>query len=301
MPCMIFISGYFAKKYLRGPDGINVQRLFSYIVIFLTAQAASTCFELFVLKSDIPVSIFFPRSALWFLQCLIGWLILLPVVDKFKPKHILLGGFLFALALGYDSQVGNLASLSRLFVHFPFFMAGYYCTPTLINKLFTKKVRIFALLFTLLSVFIFFIFRDKVPVGLIGCNISYGSTKYVKELAVPLRFLARVIFYFFAAGLIVSFLALTPRCKTFYTRFGSRTLQVYILHRFLYLAYLKYDWDKYFVDSFWGRVSMIFIALALTFVLSTKPFFILFDLLQKLRIPKFVMKSKSAKIEGNPI
>lgn len=301
MPCMIFISGYFAKKYLRGPDGINVQRLFTYIVIFFAAQAAVTCFELFVLKNEVAVSFFSARSSLWFLQCLIGWLILLPVVDKFKPKYIMLGGFLFALAIGYDTKAGDLVSLSRMFVHFPFFMAGYYCTPALIEKLYTKKARIFAVLFTLFSVGIFFIFREKVPVSLITCNRSYGSIDYVKELAVPLRFLARVIFYFFASGLIISFLALTPRCKTFYTRFGARTLQVYILHRFLYLAYLEYDWDKYFVDTFRGRVSMIFIALALTFVLSTKPFALAFDLLQKFKIPKFLLKLKPAKPEGVPV
>ncbi|MEI6578983.1 MAG: acyltransferase family protein [Eubacteriales bacterium] len=291
MPCFIFVSGFFAKRYLSGPNGINVQRLFSYIVLYLAAQIAVTLFEKFVLNADIAISIFQARTSLWFLQCLVGWFILLPIVDKFNPKYVMIGAILFGLIIGYDSKVGNLAALSRLFVHFPFFMAGYYFTEINMKKLFTKKARILSVSFIAASIALCFIFLKYIQPALITCNNSYSVIPMIKDLPVYLRFIGRAVFYFFAAGLGLSFLALTPRFKTFYTRFGGRTLQVYILHRFIFLAYIQYDWWKPF-NTFYGRIGMIFIVLALTLVLSLRIFEIPFEALQNIKIPKFMFKQK---------
>jgi len=295
MPCLIFISGYFAKSYISQANGIKVQRPFTYIILYLAAQATVTLFEIVVLKNDIAISIFQARSSLWFLQCLIGWYIILPVLDKFNPLYVLIGAFLFGLVIGYDSKVGDLASLSRMFVHLPFFMAGYYCTEDNIRKLFSTKVRLAGIAFILLSAVLCFVFIDHIETAVITCNRSYGSIDSIFDLPVFARWIARAIFYFFAAGLVISFISLTPRCKTIYTKLGARTLQVYILHRFLYLAYTEYGWWKPFEPTFWGRFSIGLIALAVTFILSLKIFAIPFDALQSIRIPKFLLKPAAAK------
>lgn len=289
MPCLIFISGFFAKNYLTGSSGIKVQRPFTYIILYLAAQFAVTLFEIVVLKRDVAWSLFQARSSLWFLQCLIGWYILLPVLDKFKPSYVLAGSFFFGLLIGYDSKVADLASLSRMFVHLPFFMAGYYCTEERISKLFTLRRRLIAALFIVVTAILCFVFVDHIQTAIITCNRSYGSIRAIFAMPVYTRWTARALFYLVAAGLSVSFLALTPRCKTFYTRFGSRTLQVYILHRFLYLAYLQYGWWKPF-DTFWGRIAIGAIALALTLLLSLKVFAIPFEALQNIKIPKALLK-----------
>lgn len=291
MPCFIFVSGFFAKRYLKGPNGINVQRLFSYILLYLAAQAAVTLFERLILNVDFTISIFQARTSLWFLQCLVGWFILLPIVDKFNPKYVMIGSVLFGLIIGYDSNVGNLAALSRLFVHFPFFMAGYYFTELDMKKLFTKKARISAVCFFAVSIVICFVLLKYIQPELITCNNAYSKIPMIKDLPIYIRFIGRALFYFFAAGLGLSFLALTPRFKTFYTRFGGRTLQVYILHRFIFLAYIQYDWWKPF-NTFYGRIGMIFIALALTLFLSLRIFEIPFEALQNIKIPKFMLKQK---------
>jgi fucose 4-O-acetylase-like acetyltransferase len=295
MPCMIFISGFFAKNYIHGVNGIKVQRPFTYIILYLVAQFAVTMFEILVLKNDIALSIFQARSSLWFLQCLIGWYVILPLLDKFGPKYVMAGAFLFGLIIGYDSKVGDLASLSRMFVHLPFFMAGYYCTEKNITKLFCRKIRIAGIIFILLTAVLCFVFIDKIETAVITCNRSYGSIDSVFALPVYTRWIVRAVFYFFAAGLILSFLSLTPRCKTIYTKFGSRTLQVYILHRFLYLSYSQYGWWKPLEATFWTRASVALIALALTFILSLKVFEIPFDALQKIKIPKFILKPAETK------
>jgi len=291
MPCFIFISGFFAKRYLKGPNGINVQRLFSYVILYLSAQIAVTLFEKIVLHANFSISIFQARSSLWYLQCLIGWFILLPIIDKFNPKYVLAGAVLFGLIIGYDSKVGDLASLSRMFVHFPFFMAGYYFTEINMKKLFTKKARISAAFFIAATVGLCYVFLKYIQPDLITCNIAYSSIAGIKNLPIYIRFAGRLIFYFFAAGLGLSFLALTPRIKTFYTRFGARSLQVYILHRFIFLAYSQYEWFKPF-DTFWGRIAIIFISLAVTFILSLKIFSIPFEALQNIKIPKFAVKKQ---------
>jgi len=289
MPCLIFISGFFAKNYISA-KGLKIQRPFTYFVLYAVSQAAFTLYEIFILKNDVVVSIFQARQALWFLQCLVGWYILLPLIDKFNPKYVIIGAFVFGLIIGYDSKVGDLAALSRMFVHLPFFIAGYYCTEETIRKLFNWKVRLAGVVIIIFTFIICYIFIKEIDTKIITCNMPYSRTNLASVLPIYIWWFARAMFYLFAVGLIVSFLSLTPRCKTFYTKFGSRTLQVYILHKFLHYASEEFGWWKALEPTFFGRLSIVLIALVVTFILSLRVFEFPFEALQKIKIPKLLLK-----------
>ncbi len=305
MPCLIFISGFFAKSYI-GKDGtIKVQRLFTYIVYYVASQLAVGAFEVFVLDYDIAKSMLSPRSSLWFLVCLIWWYILLPIVDKVAPRYMLPIAFAVGLLCGYDEKISNFMAISRVIVHFPFFLSGYYVSSGKMNELMTKKAKLWSLPVLVLSICslvgIMFLFSDNGPLdfsinSFITCDKSYFKIFEDTGINPILWALPRVWFYLCAFGLGFAFLVWVPKGKNIFTKFGARTMAVYILHRFLYLAYLEYDWADFAWipwDNIWAlRLLMIPFAFVITIVFSLYPCYWPFEMLGKIKITKLLRKQK---------
>ena len=242
MPAFIFISGFFAKSYVSSDRTIKVQRTSTYIILFLAAQVAVSLFERFVLGDEFRFSIMNARSSLWFLQCLIIWHLVLPYVARFKPLVVIPVAILIALYVGYEKQCTNFMALSRVFVHFPFFMCGYFCTQEMIDKLFRWKVRIPLLICGAALVTMYAVFPKTGIGNLLTSNYPYENIIGIQDLAFPLYWTARLAFYLAAFIFGAAFLSIVPRGKVVYTSLGAQSLSVYILHRFVYLAELHYQW-----------------------------------------------------------
>lgn len=292
MPCLIFISGFFAKRYIQPGGGLKVQRTFSYFMLYIFSQIAISVFEVLVLDKSISPSLLSARSSLWFLQCLGVWYLILPFFEKFRPEVLLTASIIIGLIIGYDQSAFNILAISRVFVHFPFFMAGYFCTPELITKLFNKKVRIAAVVTLVVCAVFFCFFNNCFFDGIITCNYPYAKVNGLQDFPYALRWVFRLSFYLFAFILSAAFLAVVPRKKNIFTRFGSRTLAVYILHRFLYLCWTELGWWEYFKDMKYVAVINILISVAVTLILSLKPFSYPFDLIQKISINRLLDKKK---------
>ena len=284
MPALIFISGFLAKRYISKSREIKVQRVATYAILYLAGQVCYYAYRKFVLGQNAAPSLMNPGPALWFLQCLIAWYVMLPVLNYFKPKHVMIVSILFGLFIGYENSAAGFLSLSRVFVHLPFFMAGYYIKQEHIDKLRNWKFRmagggVFAAVAAISAIFPWTVLGN-----LMTCNTPYAKisalAKYVPQ---ALQWTSRVWFYGVAAALIVSFLALVPRGKAIFTKLGQETLSVYILHIFLYLANRHYKWYLLFASP-WGIAALCAIALALTIIFSLKPFTLPFHWLQKIKV-----------------
>lgn len=286
MPAFIFISGYFAKSYISKDRRVKVQKLVTYIMYYLFAQLTVSLFEYFVLGyKEMAKSVFSPRSSLWYLMCLIWWFALLPYITRLKAPVVIAGAFLFGLLVGYDTDVGNFLSLCRAVCHFPFFIVGYYFEKDWLFKFRNIYTQLASVAVLVAATIWTFYNLDIIPSRIITSNYNYEKCNLKTFVNFP--FMNRLIYYIIAFILVFAVLMLIPRGKAFYTRFGSRTLQVYILHRFLYLADLEYEWWNH--DIFMGRkgaVLMTLIAVAVTFILSLKPFEIPFKLIGKINFKK---------------
>ena len=285
MSCFIFISGYFAKSYISKDGNIKYQRLFTYIMYYIFAQVAMTIFEYFVLGyKDIDISVFIPRPALWYLMCMILWFTILPYVSKLKIPIVIIGAFVIGLLVGYDSKAGGFLSICRAVTHFPFFITGYYFKKDWLFKFRNKWTQLLSVT-VILSFLVFAFFKyDIIATRILECSYNYNGSKLKIFTELPVMWINRLIFYIIAAILCAAFLNLVPRTKMFFTRFGSRTLQVYILHRFLYFCETEYEWFKLpFFDNY-GVYKMMAIAVIITFVLSLKPFEYPFKWIAKIKI-----------------
>ena len=297
MPLMIFISGFFAKRYLGNNGDIKVQRAFSYFMLYLFSQLFVSLFEKFVLSNNsVGFSIISARSSLWFLMCLGIWYLVLPFFSKFKAGVVIIAGIIIGLIIGYDTKVGHELSLSRVFVHFPFFMAGYFCTPKLIEKLNNVYIRFISIPVFAICVSVIVLLDEYYPGRIITCSNSYENVMPVVEMQYGLVWLSRLLFYVLAFVTGASFFAIVPRIKVFFTKWGSRTLAVYILHRFLYLCWIDKNlaWWKVFNEMEYGLPIVFGIAIAVTVILSLKPFSLPFTAIQKISV-KHLLKRKEEK------
>jgi len=284
MPAMIFISGFFAKRYISKSREIKVQRVVTYVILYFTMQVCFFLFQRFVLGDNVSSSMLYARPALWFLQCLTGWHVLLPVLDYFKPKHVLIVGVLAGLLIGYENNVNHYLSISRLFAHLPFFMAGYYIKQEHINKLRAKKgVKWISLAVFAAVAAVSAVWPKTIIATLIGCKTPYAKIPLVRDMPQALQWSARLGFYVVAAAMVFAFLMLVPRGKAIFTNLGKETLSVYILHVFFYMLNRHFKWYRFF-DSPGGIALLCLIALAMTVVLSLKPFTLPFHWLQNIKI-----------------
>ncbi|WP_295155888.1 acyltransferase family protein [uncultured Ruminococcus sp.] len=292
MPCMIFITGYFGKSYIKNGT-VKTQRFVTYMVYYLAAQIAVTLFEYFVLKDyKIGKSFFFPRSSLWYLMCMLWWFGLMPYYYKIKPKLLLTFAFLAAFACGYDNKAGDFLSVLRVVNHFPVFLAGYYFKKEWLFKFRNKITQACAaVIMAGMAVWTYFNL-DRIPNKIITSNFSYADSDLVSMTSTPTAFLHRVCFYLAAFVLCACFLLLVPRGKAVFTKMGSRTLQVYILHRFLYLAETAFLWYEPFEGSLKGALEMAAIGFAVTIILAQKPFEYPFMLLGKITLKPFEINSE---------
>ena len=283
MPALIFISGFFAKRYISKSREIKVQRVVTYVILYLAAQISFSVFQKFVLGVNLTPSLLGQRAALWFLQCLIAWYIMLPTLDYFKPKHVMIACVLFGLLIGYERGAAHFMSISRIFVHLPFFMAGYYIKQEHIDRLRGWKFRVAGISVFAAVAVVSFVWPKTVIDMIIGGKTPYAKIPALADVPHLLQWSARLGFYGIAAAMIVSFLALVPRGRAIFTKLGQETLSVYILHIFLYLANRQYKWYLLFASP--GKfVGLCFIALAITVLFSIKPFTLPFHWLQKIKV-----------------
>ena len=296
MPCLIFISGYFAKSYIKN-GVIRTQRLITYVVYYLAAQLTVSLFEYYVLgySETMARSVFAPRSSLWYLMCLIWWFAFMPYIYKLKPSFIIPASIVVACLIGYDTKAGDFLSVTRMVNHFPFFIVGYYFKKEWIFKVRKLPIQIAAAVVGCgITVLAYFNLGD-IAERIITSNFNYYNAELRVLTDEPVMFVHRLLFYFFAGLLCVCFMLLVPRGKAIYTRFGSRTLQVYILHRFLYLADLEFGWYEPFLGSRMGVLEMSLIAVAITIILSLKPFEYPFKWLSKISLKPFERSDENVK------
>lgn len=305
MPCMILLSGYFAKSYIK--DGyIKTQRLVTYFVYYLSAQIVISIFEYFVLdyKDSIAISLIHPRESLWYLMCLCMWFAILPYIYKIRPQIIIPFSILLGLLIGYDDKIGNTMSIARALNFFPFFIIGYHFKIEWLYRFRNIRTQLVAAVVIITVGVLTYFNVNIVSARFIMGNYNYNNSRLNRcqpQLLIftdeRLWFVNRLIYYALALLLCACFMLLVPRGKAFFTKFGSRTLQVYILQCFVILLSKEYKWWEIFnVDK--GFYVLAAIAVAATFILSLKIFEYPFKWLGKISIKKLEnRKLPEAKID----
>ena len=281
MPAFCFIVGYFSKK-IR-PSQIGA--LFFQYMLFQTLYILFTVFVLGNENTHMQYTT--PYWLLWFSLAPIIWKLSSPIFANIKPSAAIILSSVFALAAGFDNTIGYNASLSRIIVFFPFFLAGYYFTEKHAECLnhTAAKIKLFLIPSSLLVFIISFIvlyFQTNLKNNYFYHAASYSST--------GTNIFIRAIIMMWGAVLTFCFFALVPKRKLFITQMGSRTIQAYLLHGFAIRLLQKYNVASY-ASLAPQKLLFFFAVLCFTVLLLTKPIQLIFAPLSD--PAKFIIKIKN--------
>lgn len=273
MPLFIFVSGLFSKKTV---NEFRIDKIFGYMVVYLFLKLILALYG-FVTSGEFKITLFVDGGLPWFMLAMFAFPIITYLVRKVKFPVVLIVSIIVSLAVGYFRAVGNVFSISRIIVYFPFFYAGYAADPRMLkfvcDKRWVKAVSVGVLV--VLAV-VCFGFVDEIVFlrPLLTGKHSYYMVEEHFEYAFALRLLCYVV----SAVACFCVMALIPN----HTKLpalrvlGSRTLSVYVYHYIL--LYILFD-HLHFKEAlaqilpWWALLVMIPLSFAITVLLSLNIFY----------------------------
>lgn len=230
MPLFIFISGYFSKKVLNSKNGFNFSRVLNMFLLCFLSLFIVRILDVIVLNEPFNYDFLSFSSASWYLYSLAIWNLSIIIISKFKSKYVLIFSIILSLYVGYIVSVKDLFIASRVITFYPFFLLGYYISKENLDKLINKKYFIPSLIIVIL-LFAFFYFFPEFSFlrRLFTGRNSYRSI--LKDFYLYGAIL-RLLYYLTVPVIMIAIINIVPKCKTFFTNYGARTLQIYILQMF---------------------------------------------------------------------
>lgn len=282
MPAFILLSGFFAKGFNK--KGYIKKLSTKLILPYLSFQILYSIYYYFLFdQSKLEFAALDPNWSLWFLLSLFFWNLMLFIFTKLKPSAGILLAIGIALLIGYIDTISTYLSLSRTFVFFPFFLIGYHLQKEHFQKLTTIKSKFYAL-FSFGAIFIWFnYFPDIDSQWLLGSK-PYSEIETVSFLSM----FKRLGFFVVNSFMIMSFMALVPKGRYFFTRWGTQTLYVYLLHGFFVRTFRFTSISEYFTTAE-NYILLGAISLIITIILSS-------DFVRSLAQPVIEFNTRHTKI-----
>lgn len=243
MPLFLFVSGLFTKR----KDRLDISRVLSFVCIGFVLKIA-TAFISFIFGRDVHFSLLSDAGVAWFMFALAAYLVIAWLLRN-SDKIVVLGlAISLALAVGYDSSVGDFLYLSRIIVFFPFFWLGYCLDPQKVME-FTRKpsVRVVSISAVLIFALVCVLCTSEVYAyrSMFTGRNSYSGISALEDCSWINRLVALSLSTILSVGLI----SLVPnKAIPFFSTAGKRTLQVFFWHH-LILDCLRYAGIQLFIQS----------------------------------------------------
>ncbi|WP_147565778.1 hypothetical protein [Clostridium tyrobutyricum] len=99
----------------------------------------------------------------------------------------------------------------------------------------------------------------------------YGSYSYsqLSSNAICPQYMIRLFTYILAIGISIFVLALIPGKKLFFTKLGSRTMDVYVFHGLIIKLLIKYNFFDH-INSLLSKILIVMLSLLIVMLLSSK-------------------------------
>ncbi|MBO4457942.1 MAG: acyltransferase family protein [Butyrivibrio sp.] len=220
MPLFIFISGYFSKSDAK-PEKLFKTTLIPFI-IFNTAW-------LLIHGSKInEINFFKPIYVFWYLISLFFWRVTVKYFDRIKGIVIL--AFIIGIYCGCVNEAERFFSISRTVSFFPYFILGYKFKKETIEKIRNiPKVFAVASLMASFAITVYLNVSNIMPVKMYELIQSYKATDLTNMQGMILR----GTIYITAIVLVFAIINLMPDKEYRWTKYGQRTLCIYVLSSFV--------------------------------------------------------------------
>lgn len=290
MPAFVFVSGFFAKKYIdKGQGKPDITKIVGFLLLYIIYKVLIWGVNSFGQNTVVKFNLLEESGAPWYLLAMAAWYIILPIFAQFKWYISIIVSVLFALYAGTVDQIGPFLCLSRIFYFFPFFLLGFYFPQNGIEIVKKGKGKFISLvLLCLIGIVLYFnIEYVKMFDGLIYGNRSYSVLP--ESISLTYALVARFFLYCIAIIILFGIMAWTPKEKNVFSYIGSRTLSIYIVHKIVKDILMKLNFYEYI--PFRGASLLIFIiafCVALIILLSNKIFYFGFSSFFKIKYNKLL-------------
>ena len=230
MPAFLFISGIFSKRTINEK---RYRKIFEYFILYVFTQL-----YLFIVRAATSsvetYSILKENGLPWYAFALFAFSLITIALRNMDRNYLFCLTLILGCFSGYNTALSDTLVSSRIIVFYPFFLAGYYLDE---NKLmnFLNKTWIKILAFCIHIGWISYIYLfpraayETRPLLTGRAHLDQIGTYYC---------IYRAIYYVAVFILILSIIAIIPNVKNICSTFGSRSVQVYALHRgFIFIFY----------------------------------------------------------------
>ena len=262
MPAFIFISGYFSKK------NTSWQKSFQKVLMpYFSFELIYYFYYNYCLGLNTDLNLAVPKFSLWYLLALFVWKIATPYV-RCIPHYFGLS-VVAGLAIGFLPAGGKIFSISRIFVFYPYFLAGTLLDREKLTSLRTNLNRMIGI--SGISTFIMFValFADKIGLKL---DFFYGKSSYTKMGQDPFEGIVMRLFcygigFFFTYAIAI----LMKEEETIFSKLGIASMSVYLFHG-LFFKFLEHKTEALtMVNGIPESILLLICCIALAFLFSWKP------------------------------
>jgi fucose 4-O-acetylase-like acetyltransferase len=231
----------------------------------------------FIAKGEFKITLFVDGGLPWFMLAMFAFPIITYLVRKAKFPVVLIMSIIVSLAVGYFRAVGNVFSISRIIVYFPFFYAGYAADAKMLKYVCDKLwVKVLSAVVLIALAVVCFGFVDEIV--FLRPLLTGKHSYYMVEEHFDYAFALRLLCYVVSAIAGFSVVALTPNHTKMpaFRVLGSRTLSVYVYHYILlYILFNHLHFKEALAEilPWWALVVMLPLSFAITVLLSLNVFY----------------------------
>lgn len=282
VPAFVFISGYFSKK--KTPFLTLCKKI---AIPYLVFEVLYYLLYTYIAHKETHLYLMHPKFTLWYLMALFFWKFITPYFKKIPGCFLI--SIILGLAIGFSSMKDNFLTIPRALVFYPYFLAGTYLEKDTVTAMRNKKIgKIKLPTLCAIALFLFFLFLLFFSSKLPGApNVFFGRYSYAKMNQTPLLGVClRILTYIIGFGITYGLLCILPEKKYSFSFVGQRTMQVYLFHGLICKALDTIKLSTFFKGLFVSPFAAALMCIGfftsmilLTWILSTKPFTILLQLL----------------------
>ncbi len=270
MAAFIFVSGFFAKRYcVNGkirPE--KAATLFAYYAVF---QLLFMGIRYLMHIKVGTLSFFNPCRGLWYLLALFFLYLLTPICEKLPAWFVISATVVFAMLIANDEKASQYMTIMRFSAFAPFYFIGYYLNGDTVKKIRSWKwyARIPLGLACFAASVSMWIFNMDYP----WKKLFYGKNNNIKlHLGFWEGSALRIYVMIIALMMIAALVLLIPEKKSIIAKIGQNSLQIFVLHMILKITLFDSNLVHFTIDSNRAFLFIMAISLAITIILSLKPF-----------------------------
>lgn len=265
MPLFLFLSGVLHKN-----KNIT-QKIVMYLSLGILSKIVIYIMRL-IANGKASFSLLSDSYLPWYMFVMAMFIATSYFLRNTDKRLILTISLILACVAGYDSNIGDYLYLSRFIVLYPFFVLGEMTSAqTLIKLNKSKKLKVIAII--ILGVWLVVCFAKLQSVYVLRPLFTARNPFSSREIFEKWGFVYRIICYIITLLTSFSIICLVPDKQIpAISKFGARTLQVYFWHWPVALMLKKIGLQTYLLESSYGKLIWLLIAVALTLLLSLRFF-----------------------------